>query len=214
LVGIQYYSAIGTSVHQTPALPLVSASHVTATSGTGLVHIAPAHGSEDYELFKSLDIFKGKEILTLVDDDGLFTDGIRDVWGLEAADVLVGKEVLYGGNKVALRLLEENGSLVSASTFKHRYPYDWKTNKPVIVRATAQWFANLEQIKEQALDALQDVQFYPPSCELIESFSLVNDLLTPLQLGRVSNPSFRNGKSGASRVKGSGACPSPLYTIR
>lgn len=171
MVGIQYYSAIGTSAQQSPAFPVVSASHVTATSGTGLVHIAPAHGSEDYGVFKSLDVFKGKEILTLVDDDGLFTEGIRDVWGLEAADVLVGKEVLYGGNKAVLKLLEAHGSLLSASTFKHKYPYDWKTGKPVIVRATAQWFADLEQIKEQALKALQDVRFYPPSCELTEAFS-------------------------------------------
>ena len=149
---------------------MVAASHVTATSGTGLVHTAPAHGSEDYGAFKSLDVFKGKEILTLVDDDGLFTEGIRDVWGPEAADVLVGKEVLYSGNKAVLKLLEVHGSLVSVSTFKHRYPYDWKTDKPIIVRATAQWFANLEQIKEQALKALQGVQFYPPSCEPTESF--------------------------------------------
>lgn len=168
MVGIQYYLAIGTPTPQSPTFPVVSTSYVTATSGTGLVHTAPAHGSEDYGAFKSLDVFKGKEILTLVDDDGLFTEGIRDVWGPEAADVLVGKEVLYGGNKAVLKLLEEHGNLVSSSTFKHRYPYDWKTDKPVIVRATAQWFANLEQIKEQSLKALQDVQFYPPSCELRE----------------------------------------------
>ena len=166
MVGIQYYSAIGIQV---PTFPVVSASHVTATSGTGLVHTAPAHGSEDYGVFKSLDIFKGKEIPTLVDDDGLFTQGIRDIWGPGVADVLVGKEVLYGGNKAVLKLLGEHGSLVSASTFKHKYPYDWKTDKPVIVRATAQWFANLEQIKEQSLKALQGVQFYPPSCELTDS---------------------------------------------
>jgi isoleucyl-tRNA synthetase len=171
LVDIQYYSAIGTPAQPPLTFPVVSASHVTAISGTGLVHTAPAHGSEDYGVFNKLDIFKGKEIPTLVDDDGLFTEGIRDVWGPEAAEVLVGKEVLYGGNKAVLKLLEEHGNLVSASTFKHRYPYDWKTDKPVIVRATAQWFANLERIKEQALKALQDVQFYPPSCELTESLS-------------------------------------------
>jgi isoleucyl-tRNA synthetase len=149
---------------------VISVSYVTATSGTGLVHTAPAHGSEDYGVFKSRDIFKGNEIQSLVDDDGMFTEGIRDVWGAEAANILVGKEVLYGGNKAVLKLLEEHGSLVSASTFKHKYPYDWKTDKPVIVRATAQWFANLEQIKEQALKALHDVQFYPPSCALTDGF--------------------------------------------
>ena len=162
---------MGTPAPYSPTFPVISASHVTASSGTGLVHTAPAHGSEDYGVFRSLDNFKGKEILTLVDDDGLFTEGIHDVWGPGAAALLVGKEVLYGGNKAVLKLLEEHGSLVSVSTFKHKYPYDWKTDQPVIVRATAQWFANLEEVKEQALKALQDVQFYPPSCELSDVFS-------------------------------------------
>ncbi len=58
-----------------------------------------------------------------------------------------------------MTILKERGALISAQTLRHKYPYDWRSKQPVIVRATAQWFANLDHIKEQAIEALRDVTF-------------------------------------------------------
>src|SRR5690606_18544524 len=75
----------------------------------------------------------------------------------------VGKEVLFGGTKAVLELMKEKGSLISVAKYVHKYPYDWRTKMPIIVRATAQWFANAAEIKEPATIALRDVLFIPTS---------------------------------------------------
>jgi isoleucyl-tRNA synthetase len=74
---------------------------------------------------------------------------------------LADKEVLKEGNKEVLRMLEERASVLRVDEYKHRYPYDWKTNKPVILLATPQWFADLSRIKDDALRVLKSVHFYP-----------------------------------------------------
>ncbi|KAG8732720.1 isoleucine-tRNA ligase [Ceratobasidium sp. 423] len=149
LAGTTYKSPFGAS----PS-PVLTAKHVTADSGTGLVHTAPAHGPEDYAAWKATR-HQG-DILCPVDREGKFTGAVGNEWAR-----LVGKEVLGDGNIEVIRILREQGLLVKKETIRHRYPYDWKTKKPVIFRATSQWFTNLDKIKEQALGALQDVQFYP-----------------------------------------------------
>jgi isoleucyl-tRNA synthetase len=107
--------------------PVFTAKHVTADSGTGLVHTAPAHGPDDYAAWRSTK--RDGEILCPVDNEGRFTNAVGDEWAR-----LVGKEVLGDGNIEVIRILKEQGLLVKKETIRHRYPYDWKTKKPVIFR--------------------------------------------------------------------------------
>ncbi|KAH9849619.1 isoleucyl-tRNA synthetase [Lenzites betulinus] len=159
------------------SLPIIPSSHVTQDSGTGLVHCAPAHGAEDYAVMQSLGLISTSsspspessssastsptDLVCHVNGLGQFTPDVADVVGQEAAARLVEKDVLDQGGREIVALLTELGVLKKIQRFKHRYPYDWKTDKPVIVLATSQWFANLDNIKEDAIASLQDVNFVP-----------------------------------------------------
>ncbi|KAF9239290.1 tRNA synthetases class I-domain-containing protein [Melanogaster broomeanus] len=146
-----------------PVLRIVPASHVTSESGTGLVHCAPAHGAEDYLAFRSQGLL-GSGMLCHVDGEGKFSQRVMDIVpGETEGEELVGLEVLKAGSKAVVKLLERSGALLAVEKIKHKYPYDWKTNEPVIVTATSQWFANLNDIKEDALTAVEDVAFFPPA---------------------------------------------------
>ncbi|KAI6099470.1 tRNA synthetases class I-domain-containing protein [Pisolithus croceorrhizus] len=159
---VSAYSNSGSS-HR--LLQVISAAHVTPDTGTGLVHCAPAHGTEDYQAFRSQGLLDSG-LLCHVDRDGKFSGNVRDVMsGIEGSGDLVGLEVLKSGSKAIVALLERTGSLLSVERFRHRYPYDWKTDEPVIVTATSQWFANLDNIKEDALTALENVAFFPPGSQ-------------------------------------------------
>ncbi|KAG4302655.1 hypothetical protein PCK1_001010 [Pneumocystis canis] len=134
------------------ALPFLHAKHITQESGTGLVHAAPGHGMEDYEVCIQHNI----PVFSSVDDDGCFNK-----------DVLNGKLeslfVLEEGNKKIIELLEAQKMLVSSEKYVHKYPYDWRTKKPVIQRATAQWFMDIEKIKIESIKALENVKMIPES---------------------------------------------------
>ncbi|GAC93178.1 isoleucyl-tRNA synthetase [Pseudozyma hubeiensis SY62] len=178
------------SVYQSPldraasALkPILMAEYVTALSGTGLVHSAPAHGAEDYQVWKQQGHIDQHGIFSPIDDEGRYSSDIlrledlsADVYLDKAESVgqrLLGKEVLSDGAHEVLTILKERDALISAQTLRHKYPYDWRSKKPVIVRATAQWFANLDDIKQQAIEALGDVTFVPPNSRArLESFIL------------------------------------------
>lgn len=116
---------------------MIGASHVTALSGTGLVHCAPAHGHEDYEAFHTLGLLthgaEGGNILCHVNPKGQFAPDVADVVGPGFAERLVGKGVLGDGNKAMVSLLKEMNRVLKIERIKHRYPYDWKTNEPIIV---------------------------------------------------------------------------------
>ncbi|KAF8586622.1 isoleucyl-tRNA synthetase [Ramaria rubella] len=165
------------------SLPVINASHVTSASGTGLVHCAPAHGTEDYHAFLSQNLLsqpdgtlgdKGQELRCLVGPDGtFFEESISNAeWLAESAgERLSGKRVLTDGSAEVIEILKEMGALVKEEKIKHRYPYDWKTNTPVIVTATSQWFADLSLIKTEALEILQKIQFVPQTSRTrLESF--------------------------------------------
>ena len=115
-------------------MKIIPSSHVTALSGTGLVHCAPAHGEEDYAAFRSLGLLSSATtLLCHVDEKGAFSPEIANVVGEEAAASLVGKDVLVEGNAAMLELLRKEQRVVKTEKISHRYPYDWKTNKPIIV---------------------------------------------------------------------------------
>ena len=123
------------------ALRVIPASYVTADSGTGLVHCAPAHGVDDYNAFRDLELLPSssssstQNMICHVDGAGKFTPEILNAVGEEAGKFLVGKEVLKDGGKAVVDLLRGMGKevLLGVEKIKHRYPYDWKTGEPVIV---------------------------------------------------------------------------------
>eukprot|EP00934_Nitzschia_sp_Nitz4_P004796 Nitzschia sp. Nitz4//scaffold107_size73032//57105//60498//NITZ4_005769-RA/size73032-augustus-gene-0.103-mRNA-1//-1//CDS//3329532620//4786//frame0 len=123
--------------------------YITTESGTGLVHTAPGHGQEDYQT----GLKNGLEILSPVDDAGKFT--------VEAGEDLVGMNVLGEGNQAVIDKLSANGALLLAEDYEHKYPYDWRTKKPTIFRATDQWFASLEGFRDNAMEAIETVRWIP-----------------------------------------------------
>ena len=127
---------------------LINADYVTDSDGTGLVHIAPGHGEDDY-----LACLKyGIKPYCPVDSHGKLTEdcGPR-LAGLFYEDA----------NKVVLDILRENGSLLKEEDIVHSYPHDWRTHKPVIFRATPQWFCSIDPIREELLKAIDDVHWTP-----------------------------------------------------
>ncbi|KAJ3532236.1 hypothetical protein NMY22_g7819 [Coprinellus aureogranulatus] len=173
LVGTTYRPIFGELPGASQATKnVMPAAHVTSESGTGLVHCAPAHGTEDYQAFRSLGLISNAhQMLCHVGSAGEFIEGVSEVVGRDAAAKLVKKSVLKDGSKAAVDLLRDVGQLVKVKRIKHRYPYDWKTNEPIILTATSQWFANLDNIKDNALEALEEVSFIPPvSRNRLEAF--------------------------------------------
>jgi isoleucyl-tRNA synthetase len=119
--------------------------YITTESGTGLVHTAPGHGQEDYKT----GLKYGLQLLSPVDDLGKFT--------IEAGEKYVGMSVLGEGNLAMIEALTESGALLMVEDYGHKYPYDWRTKKPTIFRATDQWFASVEGFRDAALAAVDTV---------------------------------------------------------
>ena len=135
------------------AFKILHADFVKADSGSGLVHIAPGHGMDDYKLCQDLGI----DIFAPVDDHGRFTTEAMP----SNPDILVGKPVVTEGNSAVLELLVTQHALLASHEHKHKYPYDWRSKQPVILRATEQWFADVGEIRESALNSLEKVRFIP-----------------------------------------------------
>ncbi|KAL1920073.1 uncharacterized protein VTP21DRAFT_1219 [Calcarisporiella thermophila] len=131
--------------------PILAAGHVTSESGTGLVHTAPGHGMEDYLVCKQVGI----EAFCPVDEHGVFTS--------EAGPQFEGKSVFSHGTSAVIEELRRTGHLLFEKPYVHKYPYDWRTKKPVILRATAQWFADVSELRDRAVERLQDVKMVPES---------------------------------------------------
>ncbi|SER57794.1 isoleucine--tRNA ligase [Psychrobacillus sp. OK032] len=121
--------------------------HVTADAGTGCVHTAPGHGEDDYLIGKQY----GLDILSPVDNRGCYTDEAPGFEGLFYDDA----------NKVVTEKLNELGRLEKLTFFKHSYPHDWRTKKPVIYRATPQWFASIDAFRDELLQAVRETAFTP-----------------------------------------------------
>ncbi|MDM3861264.1 MAG: isoleucine--tRNA ligase [Aphanizomenon gracile PMC644.10] len=131
---------------------VIGGDYITTESGTGLVHTAPGHGQEDYIVGQRY----GLPILAPVDDSGNFTDEAGKFSGLN---------VLGEGNQAIIDALSEAGSLLKEEAYPHKYPYDWRTKKPTIFRATEQWFASVAGFREEALKAISSVRWIPAQGE-------------------------------------------------
>ncbi len=128
-------------------LPIVLATYVTLDQGTGCVHTAPAHGIEDYET----GIKYGLYIKSPVNEKGFF----------EKDTELVGGLFYEEANQKIIGILKENNRLIKEGKILHSYPHCWRCKKPVIFRATEQWFVAVSKFREDALNAIDSVKWIP-----------------------------------------------------
>ncbi|EAH0548783.1 isoleucine--tRNA ligase, partial [Listeria monocytogenes] len=139
---------------------VMNGEHATAEAGTGAVHTAPGHGEDDFLIGKKYDL----EVLAPLDDRGVFTE---EAPGFEG--------VFYDtANKMVTEKLEEVGALLKMEFITHSYPHDWRTKKPVIFRATAQWFASIDAFRDDLLAAVKGVNWTPAWGET-RLFNMVRD---------------------------------------
>ena len=133
--------------------PIILGEHVTLDAGTGSVHTAPGHGLEDYEVGCKYNI----EVFSPLDGAGVWTDvvGIPELIGVP----------YYKGNAMVIEMLENCGALLSQQDIQHSYPHCWRCKKPVIYRATPQWFVKVDKFRDLALDAIHGVKWIPASGE-------------------------------------------------
>ncbi|MCY9414771.1 isoleucine--tRNA ligase, partial [Bacillus haynesii] len=121
--------------------------HVTTDAGTGCVHTAPGHGEDDFIIGQKY----GLDVLCPVDEKGHMTSEAPGFEGL-----------FYDqANKPITEQLEEKGALLKLDFITHSYPHDWRTKKPTIFRATAQWFASIKDFRDELLDAVKETKWVP-----------------------------------------------------
>ncbi len=139
---------------------VILGEHVTLDAGTGCVHTAPGHGEDDYIVGQKY----GLDVLCPVDDKGYLTDEAPGFEGLfyDVANKPIGEK------------LESVGALLKLSFITHSYAHDWRTKKPVIYRATSQWFASIENFRGELLQAIEEVEWIPKWGET-RLFNMVRD---------------------------------------
>lgn len=119
------------------AFRVIHSDHVTTESGTGVVHMAPAFGEEDYQACKAA----GLPFVCPVDDDGMFTSDVPDHQGKRVKEA----------DKDLIAQLKQKGRLFRHDTITHSYPFCWRSDTPLIYRAVSSWFVAVEKIKEQLI---------------------------------------------------------------
>ncbi|MGS0663865.1 isoleucine--tRNA ligase [Staphylococcus arlettae] len=124
---------------------VINGTHVTTDAGTGCVHTAPGHGEDDYIVGQKYNL----PVISPVNDKGVFTEEAGQFEGL-----------FYDkANKEITDLLKEKHALLKLEFITHSYPHDWRTKKPVIFRATPQWFASIDKVRSDILAAVEDTHF-------------------------------------------------------
>lgn len=147
LVGMTY-EPLFDYFKDTPAgFRVVAADFVTTEDGTGVVHVAPGHGEDDFWLGKR----EGVPALSPVDDDGRFTSNVSDYGG----------RLVFDANNEIVADLEKSKKLFKSALYTHKYPHCWRTDVPIIYRAMSAWFVDVPKIKEQLLNANKQVNWYP-----------------------------------------------------
>ncbi|KAI1323752.1 isoleucyl-tRNA synthetase [Xylariaceae sp. FL0255] len=152
LAGLRYLNKLRGKT--APSQPIIHADFVSADSGTGLVHMAPGHGFDDYEVCKA----HGIPVVAPIDDTGKFT---KDAFPDAPEMLQSAPSIIEGGGRNVLDLLRPQGDVIIVEKYEHKYPYDWRTKKPVVIRATEQWFADVDSIKQEAVGSLDSVRFFP-----------------------------------------------------
>lgn len=129
---------------------VILGDHVTLDSGTGCVHTAPGHGIEDYDVCHNH--YPDLPIVVPVNSHGRMT--------AEAGSLFAGQTTAQA-NKTILKHLEEIGALFAVKHIIHQYPHCWRCKKPVLFRATEQWFCSVEAIKDKAVEEIDKVEWVP-----------------------------------------------------
>ena len=142
LEGLQYVHPLYNRVS-----PCILGDYVSTSDGSGLVHIAPGHGEDDFLVGKAY----GLEILCPVDSKGYMMAASGKYEGMFYAAC----------NEEVIKDMEACGNLLKQIKIVHSYPHDWRTKKPVIFRATPQWFASIDPIKEELLNSISNVEWNP-----------------------------------------------------
>ncbi len=166
------------------------ADHVTLEQGTGCVHTAPGHGADDFNIGARY----GLPVFVPVDDRGRFTADYPDMEGV----------FVFDANARIVERLRESGHLLAHTTVRHDYPYSWRSKKPIIFRATEQWFMDLagKGVREQALKAIDDAVEWIPRWGYDRIRSMVERrpewCLSRQRHWGVPIPALRSRKSGKS----------------
>ena len=127
--------------------PVIDGFHVTLDAGTGLVHMAPMYGADDFIIGKEY----GLEMINGIDDQGVLNELSGEFNGLFFEDA----------NKAVTVKLDELGVLLKLKFITHSYPHDWRTKKPIVFRATKQWFCSIDKIRDDLLNELENnVKFH------------------------------------------------------
>ena len=127
---------------------LMCGEHVTADAGTGCVHTAPGFGADDFFIGQKYNLL----VYCNVDEQGRLTE--------ESGEWLAGQYV-EDANKTVTMKLDELGVLLNLTFITHSYPHDWRTKKPIIFRATTQWFASIDKIRDELLEEIHNVSWIP-----------------------------------------------------
>ena len=130
-------------------VPFLPGDHVTTEAGTGLVHTAPGHGLEDFELGEKFDI----EVPLTVGDDGRYYDSVPEFAGVH----------IFKANPKVIEAIEKKGLLLHTTKIIHSYPHSWRSKAPLIYRTTAQWFISMDKsdLRSNALKAIEQVSWVP-----------------------------------------------------
>jgi isoleucyl-tRNA synthetase len=130
-------------------IPMLEARFVTTEQGTGIVHCAPSHGPDDFNLCLN----NGIKAIETVDGDGKYTNNVKLFEGIH----------IFKANPIVIEKLKEQKNLLSNGELVHSYPHSWRSKAPLVHRATPQWFISMEshKLREKALKAIDDTTFYP-----------------------------------------------------
>ena len=150
-------------------VPLLEGKHVTEEAGTGFVHTAPGHGSDDFDIWTANEsVLRSRHIDTripfTVDADGRFTG---EAPGFQDRSVLTDEGEKGDANEAVIQALIARGMLIARGRLKHQYPHSWRSKKPVIFRNTPQWFISMGDgqpngLRRKALRAIDEVVWVPP----------------------------------------------------
>ena len=153
LVGLEYEPLFPYFADSKNSFRVVTADFVTTEDGTGVVHLAPAFGTDDYEVFKKEHV----PFIQHVKMDGTFIDRVTDFAGMHVKPI---------GDHTAtdveiVKWLAHNGKLFSKKKYEHSYPHCWRCDTPLINYATGSWFVNVTKVKDDALKLAKNINWSP-----------------------------------------------------
>ncbi|MCB1180791.1 MAG: isoleucine--tRNA ligase [Chlamydiia bacterium] len=147
LIGRKYSPIFPYFAEREDAFKVIPGEFVSTEEGTGIVHTAPAFGEDDFEASKKANI----GIVCPVDENGRFTKEVPEYQGQFVKDA----------DKAIIQRLKEIGRLVRRGTIRHRYPFCWRSDTPLIYRAVTTWFVSVEQIRDKLLKANEQIHWVP-----------------------------------------------------